>query len=233
MFILSYVTLDSGTPLYYLFLILSWKKQGYAPTDNTFTRVFKQLNQIVRFKQKTIKIESLFSMNYLIRKWSQVQNDRKNATIIDTTELTININEITIAQKKALWFFLPWRYGLSWNTTHPPCFPSSNITKKTETHPPSMRDVIIEQPLNLNIEHTLVLLADLISIVNIGRCTFWTILYIQYSWRAVRCIKTTVPCNNEGKVFSKTGLTYRIFSIFLWQKLVLSYNRDTKCSSTI
>ena len=27
------------------------------------------------------------------------------------------------------------------------CFPSRSITKKAETHPPPMRDVIIEQPL--------------------------------------------------------------------------------------
>ena len=29
----------------------------------------------------------------------------------------------------------------------PPSFPSRNITKNAETHPPLMRDVIIEQPL--------------------------------------------------------------------------------------
>ena len=29
-------------------------------------------------------------MNYLIRKWLQVQNDRKNAITIDTSELTIH-----------------------------------------------------------------------------------------------------------------------------------------------
>ena len=29
----------------------------------------------------------------------------------------------------------------------PPCFPSRNITKSAETHPPPMRDLIIEQPL--------------------------------------------------------------------------------------
>ena len=49
--------------------------------------------------------------------------------------------------KKALWFFLPWRYGLSSSTTHPTCFPSRNITKNAETHPPPMHDAIIEQPL--------------------------------------------------------------------------------------
>ena len=30
-------------------------------------------------------------MNYRIRKWSQVQNDRKNAMTIDASELTINV----------------------------------------------------------------------------------------------------------------------------------------------
>ena len=45
-------------------------------------------------------------------------------------------------------FFLPWRYGLSWNTIHlPPCFPSRNIKKNAETYPTPMRDVVIEQPL--------------------------------------------------------------------------------------
>ena len=30
----------------------------------------------------------------------------------------------------------------------PPCFPSRNITKSAETHPPSICDAIIEQPLS-------------------------------------------------------------------------------------
>ena len=30
----------------------------------------------------------------------------------------------------------------------PPCFPSYNITKSTETHPAPMHDIIIEQPHN-------------------------------------------------------------------------------------
>ena len=57
-----------------------------------------------------IELESLSSTNYLIRKWSQVQNYRKNAMITDTTELTINVlyqlnpDLFTIVQKKALWF---------------------------------------------------------------------------------------------------------------------------------
>ena len=47
--------------------------------------------------------------------------------------------------KKGLWFFLPWRYGLSWSNTHPHCFPSRSIMKNAETLPPRMRHVIIEQ----------------------------------------------------------------------------------------
>ena len=30
-------------------------------------------------------------MNYVIRKWSQVKSDGKNAVTIDTSELTINV----------------------------------------------------------------------------------------------------------------------------------------------
>ena len=30
-------------------------------------------------------------MNYLIQKWSQVQNDQKNDMTIDTSELAINV----------------------------------------------------------------------------------------------------------------------------------------------
>ena len=71
-----YVTLDTDTDLYHLFLIFEAEKKKiyiyiyYAPTHDTSTCVFKQLNQIVRFKQKIIKIEleSLFLMNYLTRK---------------------------------------------------------------------------------------------------------------------------------------------------------------------
>ena len=70
---------------------------------------------------------------------------------IDACELTINVlyrwnpELFTIVQKKASLFFLPWRYGLSWSTTHRSCFLSRNITKIAETHPPAMRDVVIEQ----------------------------------------------------------------------------------------
>ena len=38
-----------------------------------------------------MELDSLFSMNYLTRKWSQVQNVRKNAMAIDTSELAINV----------------------------------------------------------------------------------------------------------------------------------------------
>ena len=46
------------------------KKQRYGPTHYTSTNVYKQLNQIIRFKWKIIKLEleSLFSMNCHIRK---------------------------------------------------------------------------------------------------------------------------------------------------------------------
>ena len=49
---LSYVTPDTHTPIYHLFLISEVEKesQRYAPTHDTSTHVFKQLNRIVRFK---------------------------------------------------------------------------------------------------------------------------------------------------------------------------------------
>ena len=47
-----------------------------------------------------IELESLFSINYLIQKWSQVQNDHKNAMIIDISELTItDTNEIPVSSE--------------------------------------------------------------------------------------------------------------------------------------
>ena len=49
--------------------------------------------------------------------------------------------------KKGFMTFLPWRYGLSSNTTHLCCFPSQNITKNAETYQPPMRDLIIEHHL--------------------------------------------------------------------------------------
>ena len=68
----------------------------------------------------------------------------------DTSELTINVLYqwnlylFTIIQKK-LYVFLRWYYGLLWSTTDNSGFPSRNITKNAETHPPPMCDVIIEQ----------------------------------------------------------------------------------------
>ena len=45
-------------------------------------------------------------------------------------------------------FFFTMALRPSSSTTQPPRFPSHNITKNAETHPPPMRDVIIEQPLD-------------------------------------------------------------------------------------
>ena len=47
--------------------------------------------------------------------------------------------------KKALWLFstVTLRPFMKYHSR--PCFPSRNITKYAETHPPPMRDVIIEQ----------------------------------------------------------------------------------------
>ena len=49
---LCYVMPDTDTPLYHLFLFFEVEKkpQRYAPTYDTSTHVFKQLNQIVKFK---------------------------------------------------------------------------------------------------------------------------------------------------------------------------------------
>ena len=50
-------------------------------------------------------------MNYLIQKWSQVQNDHRNAISIDINELTINVlyswnpDLFTIVQKRLFDFF--------------------------------------------------------------------------------------------------------------------------------
>ena len=74
---LRYVAPDTDTPpphpptflIYFSFLKLK-KPQRYAPNHDTSTHVFKQLNQIVRFKLNRIRVEleSLFSINYLTRK---------------------------------------------------------------------------------------------------------------------------------------------------------------------
>ena len=62
-----------------------------------------------------------------------------------------DVNEITISSystKKALWFFftVTLQSFIKYHSSSP-CFPSRTITKNVETHPPLMRDVIIEQPL--------------------------------------------------------------------------------------
>ena len=59
---------------------------------------------------------------------------------IDTCELTINVlwnpDLLTIVQKKAFLFFLPWRYGLSWSATHPLVFRHTTSRKTLRpTHP--------------------------------------------------------------------------------------------------
>ena len=83
-------------------------------------------------------------MNYLTRKSSQVQNVLKNAMAIDKNEnQSWSLHNST---KKVLWFFLPWRDGLSWSESdHSPSrFPSLNIIKNAEARPAPMFDVIIE-----------------------------------------------------------------------------------------
>ena len=105
-----------------------------------------------------IELESLFSMNYLIQKWSQVQNDHKNAMTIDISELTINVlmlmkpRSLHNSTKKGFLIFLTekWQPFIKYHS--PPSFPSRNITKTAETNPPPMRDVIIEQPLYQTID---------------------------------------------------------------------------------
>ena len=68
---LRHVTPDTDTPLYRLFLFFEVEKQfkRYAPTHDTSTHVFKQLNQIFRFKLKRVKVElrSLLSVNKPLR----------------------------------------------------------------------------------------------------------------------------------------------------------------------
>ena len=96
-------------------------------------------------------------MNYLIQKWSQVQNDHKNAMTIDISELTINVLMLMKSRslhdntKKGFLNFLTvtWQPFMKYHS--PPSFSSRNITKN-ETNPPPMRDVIIEQPLYQTID---------------------------------------------------------------------------------
>ena len=106
-----------------------------------------------------IELESLFSMNYLIQKWSQVQNDHKNAMTIDISELTINVlmlvkpRSLHNSTKKGFLIFWPKCDNLSSSTTHPLVFHHATSRKPLRpTHPPPMRDVIIEQPLYQTID---------------------------------------------------------------------------------
>ena len=86
---------------------------------------------------------------------------------------------VTIVQKKALWFFLRWRYGLSSSTTHLPYFSSCNITKSAETNPLPMRDVIIEQPLKIEFDlSTMALDTEMNN--NISRNSYCTRKYLSY-----------------------------------------------------
>ena len=57
----------------------------------------------------------------------------------------MKLQSLRNSAKKGFMFFLPWRYGLSWKPLNP-CYPSQNITKNAETHPPTKREVIIEEP---------------------------------------------------------------------------------------
>ena len=91
---------------------------------DTFTHVFKQLNQIVSFKLKIIKIE----LNLYFQWTTLYSNGRKYRMIAKMLWMQVNlllmfyINEIPIfhnSTKKGFMIFLPWRYSLSWSTTHP------------------------------------------------------------------------------------------------------------------
>ena len=63
-----------------------------------------------------------------------------------TINVLWNLDLFTVVQKKALWFFYRDVTAFHEIPLTPHCFPSRNITKNAETHPPHMRDVIIEQP---------------------------------------------------------------------------------------
>ena len=60
----------------------------------------------------------------------------------DISELTINV----LYQKDPDFFHGVTAFN-EVPLTSSPCFPSITITKNAETHPPLMRDIIIEQPL--------------------------------------------------------------------------------------
>ena len=109
--------------------------------------------------------------------------------------------------KKSFMIFLPWRYGLSWSTTHPLCFPSRNITKNAETHLPPMHDVIIETapffrvtskasnwPLEINTFST-VKTFKFSGVV-------WSVIFIKTNWEGVKesfqTFMTKPFCENNG-----------------------------------
>ena len=113
-------------------------------------------------KKKSV-LESLFSMNYLTRKWSQVQNVCKNAMTIDTSELNINVlskwnpDLFTIKQKTALLFFHV-TYGLSWSTTYPLVFRPATLRKtQRPTHPQCVTWLLKMPILDWNLKKTIVI----------------------------------------------------------------------------
>ena len=72
-----------------------------------------------------------------------------NAMTIDTSELTLMFNEFLIIRnstKKGFMTFFHRDVTAFHEVPLTSFFPSRNITKYAETHPPPMRDVIIEQP---------------------------------------------------------------------------------------
>ena len=96
-------------------------------------------------------------MNYLQR------NDRKYKMFAKmlwplmqvNLPLMFYVNEIPISSqkhKKRLYDFMTFftatlRPFIKYHSPLPPLFPSRNITKNAKTHPPSIHNVIIKQPL--------------------------------------------------------------------------------------
>ena len=122
--------------------------------------------------------------------------------------------------KKGFMIFL--RYGLSWSTTHFPCFPSRNITKNVETHPPLMRDVIIEQFLYVSIYIHIYVIYIYIYIYILLIIYIYT--YNKYTYNELR----------KGREVNKNSLFYQIvspggyFSVnisnlrFVWNQIYLT-----------
>ena len=91
-------------------------------------------------------------------------------------------------------FFLPWCYGHSSGTTHRPCFPSRNIRKKAEIHPPPMCDVIIEQPLTSKIEYLVFM-----NLWNFSHC--WCQKKLSIIRRFIICaLKLSLICPKFSKI---------------------------------